>query len=293
MTNHSPPKPKTLLADLGLVYAAAIWGSTFIIVKDSLDAINPVVMVGYRFLLAAIVMGAYLWLARKPLFKDFKAGALIGIVLFFLYVPQTVGLGYTTASNSAFITGLFVAFVPFFSLLFRLKPTPAQWVAVVISLAGLWLLTGGLAQVNPGDLITLSAAAAYAAHIFIADRYVNARIDPFVFSFQQFFVVGLLSLGLAFLMDLPYSVNSTQAGLAVLFLAIFPSLTAFVIQFKAQLITSPAKVALIFALEPVFGALFAWTIGGEPFVPTRAIGGLLIFAAIMVSTVPTRQTKFN
>lgn len=285
MASRSATRSKTLLADLGLTYAAAIWGSTFFLVKNALAGVDAVVMVAYRFLLAAALMGVYLKFTGRPLFDRFKGGAIIGALLFLLYVPQTVGLGFTSASNSAFITGLFVAFVPFLSLLFRLKPTSAQWGAVVLSLAGLWFLTGGLAQVNAGDVITLSAALAYAAHILIADHYVGARVDPYAFSFQQFLVVGALSLGLALLLNSPFAITTYQAGTTVVFLAFFPTLLAFVIQFKAQQITSPVKVSLIFAMEPVFAGVFAWTLGGEPFSVSKAFGGLLIFAAILASTL--------
>lgn len=277
---------RTLLADLGLVYASAIWGSTFIMVKSSLDALNPVTLVAYRFLLAALLMGAYLIWQRKPLFSNFKYGLTLGIVLIFLYIPQTVGLQYTTAANSGFITGLFVAFVPPLSLLIpKQKPRPAQWIAVAISLAGLWLVTGGVRSVNIGDLITLSAAFTYTLHIMLTDRYTRGIRDDLQFVFQQFLVVGILSLLAAALLKLPLDVPDTKSLGVILFLGLFPTLSAYLIQIKAQAITSPIKVSLIFALEPVFAAIFAWTVGGEDFHPLNALGGLLIFLALLVSTV--------
>ena len=166
--------PKILLADLGLVYASAIWGSTFIMVKNSLDSLDPVTLVAYRFLLAAALMGAYLLWRGKPLFRNFMPGLILGVVQIFLYIPQTIGLKFTTAANSGFITGLFVAFVPPLSLLIpRQKPRPSQWAAIAISLVGLWLVTGGMDSVNVGDLITLSAAFTYALHVMLSDRYIR------------------------------------------------------------------------------------------------------------------------
>lgn len=295
MSDQTPTKsPKTFLADLGLVYAAAIWGSTFLLVKNSLAGIHPVTLVAYRFLLAALILGIFLLISKKNLLQDWPKGLLLGTVLFFLYIPQTIGLGITTASNSAFITGLFIAFIPFLSILIlKRKPRPAQWVAVVISLAGLWLLTGGLTQINAGDLITLSAAFTYTCHIMFSDKFISTKIDPYIFAFQQFFVVGLISLMTMFIFNLDFSVESTYALGSVIFLAVFPSLTAYVIQFKAQQITSPIKVSLIFALEPVFGAVIAWTVGREAFIPMQALGGFLIFLSILVSTVeiPSRSTR--
>lgn len=111
-------KLKTYISDLGLLYAAAVWGATFFIVKDSLKNVDPVVLVGDRFLLAAILLGTYLLFRRVNVFSHIKYGLILGIFLWLLYVPQTIGLKYTSAANSGFITGLFVAFVPIFAFLF-------------------------------------------------------------------------------------------------------------------------------------------------------------------------------
>jgi len=282
----NPSRKKTLLADLGLLYASAIWGSTFILVKTSLDAINPVAMVAYRFLLAAVLMGGVLILQRRPLFKNLSSGIVLGLALALLYLPQTIGLNYTTAANSAFITGLFVVFVPLLSFpILKEKPRQAQWLAVLVSLAGLWLLTGGLQAINLGDLITLAAAFCYALHIMLADRFVNAGGDPNQLAFQQFLAAGVSSLAAALIFAQPLAVTASRAVWVVVFLAIFPTLSAFLIQLKAQEFTSAIKVSLIFAMEPVFAGIFAWTFGGEPFIPLRAFGGFMIFLGMVISTV--------
>lgn len=280
-------KGKKLLADLGLFYAAAIWGSTFFLVKHALDEINPVVMVAYRFLMAGTILLIFLLIQRKPVLKDFKSGFLLAVLLFFLYVPQTIGLGITTASNSGFITGLFVAFVPLFlRIIFRKKPTVMEIIASGVSLIGLWILTGGMTVVNTGDILTLAAAMTYALHLLFADRYMKEGMDPFILSCQQFLLVGFFSLFTGILFDLPFSFGSANTMYIVIFLAIFPTLLAFVVQLLAQKITSPLKVSLIFALEPVFAGLFAWTAGGEPFVVRSAIGGGFVFFALVLSGLP-------
>ncbi len=280
-------KKKAVLADIGLVYSAAIWGSTFFIVKAALTGIDPVIMVGYRFLFAGLAVLVYLWWRGKPVLVGLKRAAYLGLLLWLLYVPQTMGLEFTTASNSGFITGLFVAFVPFFLLtIFRRRPTIMELAASGVSLAGLWILTGGMTYVNTGDLLTLITAMMYALHLLYSDKYLKAGADPLVISCQQFMVVGLLSLLTAAIFGLPFSIRTREAGLIVLFLAIFPTLLAFVIQMLAQRIRSPLRVSLIFAFEPVFAALFAWTLGGEAFVTRRAIGGLFVFSALVISGLP-------
>lgn len=283
-------KRESLLADAGLLYAALIWGSTFVVVKESLDFIDPVILVGYRFTLAALILGIALLWQRRKLAANAGPGLVLGLLIWVLYVSQTIGLKYTTATNSAFITGLFVAFLPLLALiLFRRLPARRNLLAVLLSIGGLWLLTGGLQSVNTGDLLTLIAAASYAAHILYADRFVKSGIDPYVLSFQQFLVVGVLSLLAGAIFGLPFAAAGMKTIWVIGFLALFPTLSAFLIQLVAQRHTPAARVSLIFAFEPVFAALFAWSVGGEEFLLRRAIGGLLIFAALVVSQ-PLRTT---
>lgn len=281
-------KRNNALAHLGLFYSAAIWGSTFFIVKDVLTDIDPVILVAYRFILAGLLLLGYLLATGRPIFKGIKQAAFLAVILFLLYIPQTIGLKYTTASNSGFITGLFVAFVPIFlRTIFKRKPTVMEVTASIVSLIGLWVLTGGMRDVNIGDMLTLAAAVTYALHVLYSDKYMKAGFDPFILTCQQLFIVGLLSLATGLVLDLPFTVGSTRAWWIVIALAVFPTMSAFVIQVLAQRIVSPVRVSLVFALEPVFAGLFAWTLGGEDVVAHRAFGGLLIFIALILSGLPT------
>ena len=129
-----------------------------------------------------------------------------------------------------------------------------------------------------------------------ADRFMKAGLDPYVICCQQFLVVGVLSLLAATVLDLPFTVRSTAALATIVFLALFPSLSAFVIQMLAQRVAPPLRVSLIFSLEPVFAAIFAWTLGGEIFTVRGAAGGLLIACALVLSGLPTPrilQRKHN
>ncbi len=242
-----PSCRRKYLADLGLFYAAAIWGSTFFLVKGALDDIDPVVLVAYRFLLAGLILLAYLLLSGRSVIKDLKQGAFLALIIWTLYISQTVGLGITTASNSGFITGLFVAFVPLFlRTIFKRRPTIMEIVASAVALIGLWILTGGLTDVNTGDMLTLIAAMTYALHLLYTDKYIRSGIDPFVISCQQFLIVGLLSLIMALVFDLPLTCGSMPALATIVFLALFATLSAFIIQMLAQKIRSPLRVSLIF-----------------------------------------------
>jgi drug/metabolite transporter (DMT)-like permease len=115
--------------------------------------------------------------------------------------------------------------------------------------------------------------------------------DALIISCQQFILVGLMSLAVGLFFDLPFSITTTYAVWVVVFLALLPTLSAFVIQMYAQKIRSPLRVSLIFALEPVFAAVFAWTVGGETIVLRNALGGLLIFAALIISGLPDPRNK--
>jgi len=281
---------KTYLAHFGLFYSAAVWGSTFFLVKWCLLSINPVILVGYRFTLAAIILGSFLVIRRRGLFAHLREGLVLGLFLWLLYVPQTIGLGITTASNSGFITGTFVIFVPIFSfVVFHRAPPLTGIISALVSLTGLWFLTRGLQSVNSGDLLTIITAMAYAIHILFIDRFVKAGADPYILSFQQFLFVGLASLIAGFIFKLPFTPASTGVIWVIFFLALFPTLSAFVIQLVAQKSTSPIRVSLIFAFEPVFAGLFAWTLGREPFAPHRAVGGLLVFLALIISSLPSKR----
>ncbi|MEK7382999.1 MAG: DMT family transporter, partial [Elusimicrobiota bacterium] len=146
-------------AELGLVYCAAVWGATFFMVKDALSGADPIAFVAIRFLLSALLLAPWA-LSRPSRARHLRESAILSVMLFLLYVTQTVGLGYTSASNSGFITGLFVLFVPLFLFVFLgQSPTRVQRVSTALALAGLWLLTGGIRSANFGDLITLVAAA--------------------------------------------------------------------------------------------------------------------------------------
>jgi len=282
-------KNRQRLSEFGLFYSAVIWGSTFFVVKDALQNVDPMILVGYRFLLAAIFAGGFCIVAKKALFKNVVHGLLLGFLSWLLYASQTIGLSFTTASNSGFITGLFIVFVPIFALIvFRKAPSLMDIIATCFSLSGLWILTGGLTEINLGDILTIISAVTYALHILLVDRYIREGDNPFVLSFQQFLVTGAISLSYGVLFGLPFSVFKAETVGVILFLALLPTFSAFLIQNLAQKFVKPIRVSLILAFEPVFAALFAWTLGNELLVFHRAIGGFFIVGGLIISGIPRR-----
>ncbi|HOW89081.1 MAG TPA: DMT family transporter [Elusimicrobiales bacterium] len=271
------------LADIGLVYCAAVWGSTFFAVKGALASVDPVALVALRFLGAALLM-LPLAARRAKLYHRLKEGFVLAVIHAALYLAQTVGLVYTSASNSGFITGLFIIFIPVLLFLLRgERPSPAQGVSAVLAMLGLWLLTGGIGGFNRGDMLTLAAAAAYAAHVVYTDKYSKAGADPVMLAFHQFWIIAVIAFALAWASGRPLAVSGAGTWRVLAFLAVFPTFTAFYVQVAAQKESVPFRVGLIFTLEPVFAAIFAWTLGGETFVPVKAVGGSLIVAGMLVS----------
>ena len=277
--------------DLGLFYCAAIWGSTFIVVKDALSGVHPVAMVAIRFGMAALLLLP--WALRRPKFtSQLKEGALLSVFLTGLYLTQTYGLLYTSAANSGFITGLFIIFIPGFMFLQRRQqPKWLEAVSAVLAVYGLWLLTGGVGGFNKGDALTLVAAVTYAAHVVFTDKYMKAGSDMLLLAFHQFWCVSLTSFLLAAALGYPLAVAGAKWWGIIIFLAVFPTLSAYFIQMLAQKEAEPFKVGLIFTLEPVFAALFAWTLGGEKFFLVKAAGGALIVSGMLLGELAAFNSR--
>lgn len=290
-------KSQSLLPTTALVYCAVIWGSTFIVAKEAIKSIDPMALVAWRFMLSAVGMALYILVQNRfklaaftKLFRDFIPGIYLGILLGILYIAQTVGLLYTTASNSGFITGLFVVFVPLLGWLFlRQKLTNRQYIALLLALIGLWFLTSGVQGANRGDYLTLLCAITYALHVLYAGRLMARGVDPYILNFQQILVTGLFALIAVGLYKRSLEPSTPHVLWIVLFLTIFPTLIAFMFQLWAQKQISSTRTALIFTLEPVFAAIFAWTLGGETVQPLNALGGALMIGAMIISETGYRD----
>lgn len=274
----------TVLSYIGLVYAAFAWGATFILVKEAAAQTGPLLLVAYRFGIAGMVLLTFLLFKKKSPFLHLRFGIKLGILLAILYIAQTVGLTYTSATNSGFITGLFVAFLPLCVFLIEKKrPGSRDLLVVACALVGLWFLAGGIRGVNYGDMLTILAAAAYAAYIPLVDLYLKRGASPLCLLTQSFLTTSILSFWGASVLGESFSVGSLAAWKTVLFLALIPSLSAYLVQFFAQRHVAPLTVGATFLLEPVFATLFAVLWGKEVFHHTQMIGGVLILIAMAIS----------
>lgn len=269
-------------ADVALVAVTVIWGSTFIIVKHALDTVGPFVFIAARFWLAGGALAA-IALARRTRFSRrlVRDGVLTGLFLTAGFVTQTLGLQTTEAGKAAFITGLSVALVPLFAaLLLRKPPSRAATVGVLLATVGLALLTlERTLRLTPGDLWVLACAVAFAGHILSTGAFSpHHAVLPFTLV-QLFTVAGLTSLA-ALGFEGGALLPPGSAWPAIVYMGWIATACVFGAQSWAQRHTSPTHTALIFALEPVFAALFAVTVGGEFLRPQQWVGGALILGGM-------------
>ena len=280
---------KNWLGQLGLFYAAAVWGSTFYLIRDAVTDSDPLVITSYRFLISAFLLALYLVYKKIPLWSNLKYGFWMSLLVFLIYAFQAIGLQYTSAANSGFITGLFVAFVPFFAwIAYKKIPEFSKLIAVLIAVIGLWFLTGGFHHLNFGDALTLITAVTYAMHVLFTGLFVK-KLSPNVLVFQQFFFTGVICAVLAFFMGASFEVTSSYSQFIVLYLALIPTLSALVIQVNAQKYVPEIKAAILMSFEPVFAAIFSWTLGGEVFSLQKLFGGVLIFLAMVISELKFKK----
>ncbi len=281
-----PSKP--LIADLSLVLVAFVWGATFTVVKQALHDILPFGFLFLRFSLAVLIVLPAVVYTDRYRRLPWKSGVLAGVALTLGYAAQTIGLQYTTASKSAFITGLAVVMVPIFVAVFERKRLGRySLLAVALAVSGLYLLTNphGV-PFNQGDAWTLLCAVGFALHLVIIDYYVR-RVDYLGLFFVQILMVAALSgILMPFESAGSVSLGNALTGnviFAILLTAILATALAFFLQNWAQQITTATRAALIFTLEPVFAALTAYVILSERLGFTGILGGMLILTAIVIA----------
>lgn len=281
------PRAKGLIADLVLLLVTFFWGATFVIVKEGIAAFPVLPFLFLRFGLAALLILPFVLRRVRTLDGTaLRGGAAMGMWLFAGYLFQTVGLRFTSASNSGLITGLFVVLTPLLgALIARRPPAPRAAGGAGLATAGLFLLAfRDLVHTNAGDVLTLGCAASFAAHILTTDAWTR-RADPAALTLVQLGVVSLLAgvLSPAF-SGLP-AVLPPVTVRAVVVCALFATLFAFWAQTAMQRHTTPTHTAVIFAMEPVFAVLFAYAWAGERLGPLGLLGGAVIVAGILVAEV--------
>lgn len=278
-------KISPVAADFSLAAITVIWGSTFIISKQVLDDISLITYLSVRFAMAS----ALLWLICLPRIKKMnrhtlRDGSILGVLLFSTYILQTGGLMYSTASATAFITGMYIIIVPLLlTFVFRQPPRRATIAGALLATAGLFFLSGtGLGGFSIADLLILANAFTISLHIIFTGKFAP-RHDVLLLTAVQMTVIYLFSAALAPFPSARFSIPGTGPLLVLAYLAVLGTVLAFLVQTAMQRYTTPARTALIFTLEPVFAALFAFGLGGERLSAAGYCGAALIMTGIAIA----------
>lgn len=272
-----------LKADLALVLMCVFWGGTFVIVKEALGDVSTLLFLTLRFGLAAIILIA---LGGKP-FR--LPGAIVGIFLFLGYFLQTQGLRWTTASKSAFITGLAVVLVPLgYAMISRRSPGWEAILGALLAVAGVALLTdvltnmGVSTSINRGDIWTLGCAIAFAIHILLVSHY-SPRMRALDLAASQTLSATLLGT-----VCFPWATavsfrSSPRMWIAVVTTGVLCTALGFTVQAWAQRFTTATHAALIYSSEPVFAWITSAIVLKERLGYRGMVGSLLILAGIVSS----------
>lgn len=287
---------RRLQADLWIVVLSAIWGSTFVVSKRALDDISPLLFVLVRFTIASALL--YWMVPRGTLRRGALAGgAVTGVLLFAGFVTQTVGIQYTSASRSAFITGMYLVFTPLLAVLVRRRwPSLDSLAGVLLATAGLYLLTrpGDAAEgagFGLGEGLTLMCAVAFAGHLLAVDHYTR-RFDKGAIAFLQVAVVALLAAPAAAFAEAPRLEASPRLVMALGLTSILATALAFWLLNRVQSWTTPTRAAIIFAAEPVFAAFTSWVVEGEALTAGALAGAALIVAGMLAAELsPLRRLR--
>lgn len=277
-------------ADATLALVALLWGTTFVVVKGALTEITTFYFLTLRFSLAAAAMFPLLvnsvrTVGYRTTWHGIRAGIVVGAFLTVGYALQTLGLLYTSAGNSGFLTGLYIVLVPLLSAaVYRRWPRWPELAGVAIAGFGMILLTlpgirNGM-HFNRGDLLTIACAVAFAAHLLVLGYY-SKRFRFEALAFGQIACVACIS-ALALLFEPPAVRWSRSLVAAIAITGLLATAAAFVLQTWAQRYTSATRVALIFSLEPVFALVTAVAAAGEKVTWFGVCGGALILSGILL-----------
>jgi drug/metabolite transporter (DMT)-like permease len=272
-----------LIYTLLLVAVTAVWGWTFVVVQEAIAIYGVIPFLAMRFVLAGAALTPLY--AAKLTRKSLLVGGAIGVVLAAAYLFQTLGLLFTTPTNSGMITGLFVVFAPLADrILFGANLSRQVLLAVVLSLVGMVLLAGGGPEgANWGDLLTLLCASALGLHIALLSRYA-ADYHAGALTLAQILAMALLFVVVWPFFE-PVALPPPTVWVALLVTGLLASAGAFLVQTTVQQHISAARTAIIMTMEPVFAALFGYWLAGDRLVAVQILGALMILSALVIGEV--------
>lgn len=279
-----------------IILATIIWGSSFVVMKDTVNILPTFYLLAFRFSAAALVLAVVFFKRWKVVDRQYLiGGTVMGFCLFVAYAFQTFGLELTTPGKNAFLTAVYCVIVPFlYWIVARKRPDKFNVMAALLCVVGIGLVSlagdgaGGL-TVNLGDGLTLVGGIFFAAHIVAVAKYAQGR-DIYILTTLQFASFALFSWigALATAGPVPIDLLTPDLLWKLAYLVIFASCGALLFQNMGQKYTAPATAAILLSLEAPFGVIFSIALTGEKVTGLMVAGFVLIFMAVICS-----ETKFS
>ncbi len=282
-----------LIGQILLFSATIVWGTSFFILKETISNYPPMFVIGFRFLLSAIILGLIFIKRIVKITKGaFIRGVLVGLCIAGAYLTQTYGLSKTSPGTNAFLTSLYCVLCPFlFWLFYRTKPKLYNVISVILCVIGLAFVassSGGGQNEFIGCVLTLVSAVFFALQIVFNDRFQKNNDDTFQLLFTQLLTVGVILLAISFIFELPSHgiekyVFKSEHIFNVLYLTLFCTVFAQLAQILGQKYTHAGQASIILSLEAVFGALFSVLFGKETLTPILLAGFIIIFISVLIT----------
>lgn len=286
-------KSKQLIGSGMLLAASLIWGTSFFVMKNTLDVVPVCGLLGIRFTVGFVLLSlifAKRW--RRIDRSQLCHGLICGVLLAGGYIVQTFGLTGTTPGKNAFLTAVYCVLTPFVAwLIFHRAPKARNWIAAVMCLTGIGLVSlDGDLSISSGDALTLVSGVFYAIHIVAVNHYSRKGDDAVLLTILQFGVTAVLAWGISLATETWRAAVPGDAWLALAYLAVMCTAVAMLFQNVGESMTTASSAAILLSLESVFGVLFSVIFAGEQVTARMLAGFAVIFAAVLVSEVPGKNS---
>jgi drug/metabolite transporter (DMT)-like permease len=281
--------------EIALTITAIIWGSGFVASAIALDHFTPYQILAGRFIIGTLILGVIFHKKLKNIDKSTMIkGAVLGIFLYLAFALQTVGLQYTTPSKNAFLTAVNVVIVPFIAfVMYKRKIDMYELVGAILAMIGVGVLSLKLsADINIGDLLTLGCAFGFAFHIFYTAKYVKDS-DPILLTLIQMITAAIIGSIVVVLKGETSVVMEKEGMFSLLYLGVFSTTIAYLLQTVAQKMITETKAAIILSTESFWGMVFSVAILDEAMTIKMVLGAILILGAIIISETKLPFLKKN
>lgn len=278
-------KKTSTLAKLALFLATLIWGTSFVIIKDAVNLISPNYLMALRFTGACALLSVIFWKRLHKITGEMLwQGALIGVFLYLAYLWQTYGIMFTTPGKNAFLTAFYCVLVPFLAWVAK-GSRPDRWnlIAALMCITGIGLISlSGDLTIGKGDFFTLIGGFFFACHMVAISKFGGQR-DPILITILQFAAAAVCFWITSLVIEGEPNAVAVDVLPSVIYLCLFCTAAALLLQNFGQKHTAPSAAALILSLESVFGTLFSALLGREDLTVRMVCGFAMIFFAIIVS----------